>query len=366
MSRKKTHEEFVNEMKIINPNITILGLYKGIKSKIECKCARCGHRWCPTPDCLIRGKGCPNCKILSFKKRNTMTNDEFIIKLKNTNPNLTPLENYVKSSFPIEFLCNTHNKRFKASPNSLFCGNKLGCEDCSGRYFFKTKEEVDNWLLKNKENIECLNFGGSMTSKSIFKCKIDNYVWKTTFSNVKFSTGCPKCGSTLKLTHSEFEERVYAKNNNVEILDEYTLLKNKIKTKCKICDFIWTPFAYNLMSGEGCPNCNKSKGEIKIEEIFILHNILFEPQKTFSNLVGLGNGLLSYDFYLPKYNLLIEYQGEFHDGKAKLSSNKKLIKQKEHDKRKKQYAIDNNIELLEIWYWDFDDIENILKQKLKI
>lgn len=42
MSRKKTHEEFVNEMKIINPNITILGLYKDIKSKIECKCARCG------------------------------------------------------------------------------------------------------------------------------------------------------------------------------------------------------------------------------------------------------------------------------------------------------------------------------------
>ena len=39
-------------------------------------------------------------------------------------------------------------------------------------------------------------------------------------------------------------------------------------------------------------------------------------------------------------------------------------KQQEHDKRKKQYAICNDINLLEIWYWDFEDTERILQKEL--
>ena len=76
----------------------------------------------------------------------------------------------------------------------------------------------------------------------------------------------------------------------------------------------------------------------------------------------MGKGNLSYDFYLPKYNLLIEYQGEFHDGSAGKYSRINIKKQQEHDRRKKQYAKDNNIKLLEIWYWDYDNIEKILEK----
>ena len=28
--------------------------------------------------------------------------------------------------------------------------------------------------------------------------------------------------------------------------------------------------------------------------------------------------------------------------------------------------MDNNIELLEIWYWDYDNIENILSNKINL
>jgi len=83
-------------------------------------------------------------------------------------------------------------------------------------------------------------------------------------------------------------------------------------------------------------------------------------------LIGVGGGNLSYDFYLPNYNLLIEYQGEFHDGTAIQQSKEKFKKQLEHDKRKREYADNHNINLLEIWYWDFDNIEKILKRELMI
>jgi very-short-patch-repair endonuclease len=72
--------------------------------------------------------------------------------------------------------------------------------------------------------------------------------------------------------------------------------------------------------------------------------------------------LLSYDFYLPKYNLLIEFQGLQHEkyipGFHK--SKQDFLKQKEHDKRKKEYAEQNKYNLLEIWYYEFDEIEKIL------
>jgi hypothetical protein len=141
----------------------------------------------------------------------------------------------------------------------------------------------------------------------------------------------------------------------------------------------------------GCPECNKSKGEKKCKEIFIFKNFIeilqdeydkllqsnkynityFIPQKQFEDLIGLGGGLLSYDFYIPKYNLLIEYQGEYHDKPIKLYKNEpikyakeRLRKQQKHDRRKKEYAEQNGYNFLEIWYWDFDNIEDILNKKL--
>ena len=135
-----------------------------------------------------------------------------------------------------------------------------------------------------------------------------------------------------------------------------------------------------------CPECDYSKGEERISNYFlnlefikirdedykILDNLFteqykyFVPQKKFDGLIGMGNGLLSYDFYLPnlQYNLLIEYQGKQHDrylpGFHK--SKKDFLTQLEHDKRKREYAQKHNINLLEIWYWDFDNIEKILDE----
>ncbi|PAD70718.1 hypothetical protein CHH83_02625 [Bacillus sp. 7586-K] len=115
-----------------------------------------------------------------------------------------------------------------------------------------------------------------------------------------------------------------------------------------------------------CPSCEFSKGEKEIEKYLITNNITFHSQKEFNGLLGTGGGLLSYDFYLPSLNLLIEYQGEFHDGTAHIQSEKDFLKQREHDKRKREYAKSHNIDLLEIWYWDFDNIEGILINKLNI
>ena len=99
----------------------------------------------------------------------------------------------------------------------------------------------------------------------------------------------------------------------------------------------------------------------KIEKYLTDNNIDFESQKKFPDLRNILP--LSYDFYLPKYNLLIEYQGQFHDGTASIVDKSEYFeKQQKNDKIKRDYANKNNYNLLEIWYYDFDNIENIMNK----
>lgn len=142
----------------------------------------------------------------------------------------------------------------------------------------------------------------------------------------------------------------------------------KYKFICPECGCEWGTALSHISRGTWCPVCNSSKGEKKINSWLRLNNINFIPQKEFEGLIGLGGKNLSYDFYLPDYNLLIEYQGKQHERFVKgFHENKECFKkQQEHDKRKKEYAKKNNIELIEIWYWDFDNIDEILKNELNI
>lgn len=128
----------------------------------------------------------------------------------------------------------------------------------------------------------------------------------------------------------------------------------------------------HLREGKGCPICNESKGEAKIRNWLERNKICYTPQKRFKNLYNKSNkAKLSYDFFLPENNILIEYQGAYHDGtvhknNSNLQTLSDLEQQKYRDELKRKYAKQHNYQLLEIWYWDYDNIENILEKELNI
>lgn len=118
-----------------------------------------------------------------------------------------------------------------------------------------------------------------------------------------------------------------------------------------------------------CADCNvSSKLEIKTMEVLDKYHIRYESQKKFSDLKGVKNGLLSYDFLLCDYDILLENQGEQHEHYVQglQASYDDFLKQQEHDKRKFNYAIKHNYIPMEIWYWDIDNIEDILIRELEL
>ena len=132
----------------------------------------------------------------------------------------------------------------------------------------------------------------------------------------------------------------------------WNILK-KVKVQCLKCKYDWETTAEHLLGYTGCPSCKKSHGEEEIKRYLERNKIEYQWQKKFNDLYGDYTRRLSYDFYLPKYNLLIEYQGKQHYFPIKLFGGKEGFKRrKKYDNKKRLYAKNNNINLLEINYND--------------
>jgi very-short-patch-repair endonuclease len=87
MSKQKTHEEFVQEMALINSDIVIKGIYKKSNENVECCCKICNHIWYPKPNTLLSIKsGCPVCSgqkvLVGYNDLNT-THPHYVALLKN-------------------------------------------------------------------------------------------------------------------------------------------------------------------------------------------------------------------------------------------------------------------------------------------
>lgn len=96
-----------------------------------------------------------------------------------------------------------------------------------------------------------------------------------------------------------------------------------------------------------------SSYEEKILQILKKNRIKLIREKSYKNFY---NGRYRYDFYLPEQNILIEVDGEYHF--KNIRGEKVLSKQQEHDRRKNNYAIANNIPLYRIPYWDINKLSS--------
>ena len=126
--------------------------------------------------------------------------------------------------------------------------------------------------------------------------------------------------------------------------------RSKVKIICKEHgEFEQEAGSHIRTKGSGCPNCNESKGEIKVKKFLEKKSIKFIRQKTFDECKNIN--LLPFDFYLPDFNICIEYDGEQHYKPIKhLGGNKYLKKQIFIDEIKNNFCIIKKIKLIRIKY----------------
>lgn len=367
MPKVKTHDEYMMEIQNKFPQLELLSQYKNAKTNVTFKCLDCNNIFSITPDTLARNYKnncyipCPycSCRILS--------NETFLKRMKSKS-NFTVLSEYHGISNNIKCKCNICNYEWEEIAKNVIERNY--CPKCKKKSKIKPLNEIlEDLNNKNPNIIVEINESEYIGCKSKIycKCKKCGYSWETTISAYRNSKGyCHKCINKIRRSNDDFIIELSKVNDSIKPLETFLTVNKKMKFKCLQCGHIWMAKPNNLITGErsGCPMCNVSKGEKRIKEILKNENIDYIYQKEFNGLIGINGGKLSFDFYISSFNCLIEYQGEFHDGKARHQTENKLLKQQEHDRRKREYAKQHNINLLEIWYWDFDNIEQIIKNYL--
>ena len=148
--------------------------------------------------------------------------------------------------------------------------------------------------------------------------------------------------------------------NPNEYIDIFT---NNMIIQCS-CGNTFTTSIQNYKKVNRCSICSgkESKNEKIIREYLELHDIVYEQEKRFDDCKD--KLYLPFDFYLPKYNMCIEYDGEQHYWDVFSKESTALTKA--HDAIKTKYCTDNNIRLIRIPYYEKNNIETILSGVLQV
>lgn len=183
-------------------------------------------------------------------------------------------------------------------------------------------------------------------------CDCGNIVYPT-MANLKrghtTSCGCAK---------SDFIESckvdvIGKKFGYLTVLDEVEYSNRKRRMVKCLCDCgnIHIGSVTSITTGHtmSCGCMCKSKGEMYIEEILHKLNIEFERQKRFDDCKS--KRTLPFDFYIPKFNVCIEYDGEQHFKSIEhWGGEERFLERQLNDQIKNDFCKDNNIKLVRIPY----------------
>lgn len=140
--------------------------------------------------------------------------------------------------------------------------------------------------------------------------------------------------------------------------------------ECQNCGAIKEIAFYAVWEFQAACECFRkhSIGEHLIKQILDKNKVNYKTECFFKDLVGIGSGALRYDFgiFNTRNELigLVEFDGPQHYQDAGSYYNP-TGKVQIHDELKNQYAINNNIPLLRIPYYQIKEIEKILFDFLK-
>lgn len=364
-NNKKTHDEYVAEIAIKNPNIEVVGIYINAKTPILHRCKIDGYEWMVSPTNILSGKGCPECANKNRYEAMAITHEEYVKRVKEINQNIVVLGVYINARTPILHKCKIDGYEWMTIPDHILRGK--GCPKCAGNNKKSHDEYVYEMSLINS-NIEVVDKYINAKTPILHKCLIHNIEWRARPNDVLCGKGCPICGieksgnSRFK-THTRYVEELKLINENIIAVGNYDGANTPILHKCLIDGFEWYATPHNILCGTGCPRCSESKGEKLIRKWLIERDVKYDSQKRFSDCCDKIS--LPFDFYLPDYNCCIEYDGIQHYKPIDFFGGEELFKYTQnHDNIKNEYCKNNNIKLLRIPY--FKNVEEELNNFLFI
>lgn len=299
---KKMAEKFVEE------DYTIIYAGKNSSENSIIKCNTCGRKIIVNTGELFRKRRKHICSKCYYLRRDTQANREYIYK------------KIQDRAYNIDFFMKKQSQNGNRGDVVRFT-----CKKCD----YVNEFFVSN-LLKNNSNCECQRCSG----QKIYK---DDIIFR-----------------------QELEEHF---PNKFTLLSPYESANKDIKVRCNTCNFIQSIKPPTLLRNGYCPKCGKikSSGEAIIAKWLDDKKIFYERQKYFKNW---DIGIHYFDFYLPDYNLVIEYQGKQHYEYNPFfhKTEENFLYRQKKDLGKKEKALAEGINYLSIKYTNYCHLTEILEK----
>ncbi len=200
----------------------------------------------------------------------------------------------------------------------------------------------------------------NMRTKILVTCKIHGDFSILPYNHIAGS-GCESCSRDLHKLTTLNEDRLLNINNIHKYYYQYndmSIVNGYINICCPVHG-TFSQIIYFHEKGHGCSLCNStSRGEKKIKNYLENKNIVFNMNHTFKDCKNKKR--LKFDFYLQNNNIIIEYDGEHHFKENKYFGIGNLEYITNNDNIKNKYCEDNNIEIIRIPYWNYNNIDDIL------
>ncbi len=379
-SNKRTDEqieETVNEL-----GYKLLDNYRGKHNETIVKIQdKFGYKYKISLNSLVQGH-IPS--IVGKSNPYSLENIILWLYLNNSEFELCEDNEYRGATKKLKFYHNYCKEYFETLWLDLFNGH--GCGVCSGKQVGKY-----NNLAYLYPEISSEWHPDNETSSNNITCYSHKKVWwicsecgygknKEWFAMISGRTsagnGCPACSgfvvsnnNRLSLLFPEIASEWHpTKNGDLTPNNTSYGSDKKIWWLCSNGHEYFSSIGNRTMGKTACPRCiTTSKGEDEIENFLLSNNIFYTPQKTFENCKNKRE--LWFDFGIPYEDdswKCIEYWGKQHLEPVDFFGGKEQFKlQKKLDKIKFDYCRDNNIPLLIIPYWDFDNIDSLLMSFLR-
>lgn len=297
--KRKSPQSFIERMRNANPNIEVVGEYRGNKDKLAVHCRVCGLDWEAAPSNLLHGYGCPRCA-----RTGTSFMEQFLCVFLENLIGADGVISRDKTAIGRELDIFIPEHSYAIEIGSWFwhvgrlASDKLKEKECERKgiellTIYDSCPGIDDIELPKN----CLTYSFSLGDEkghetlreialSIASKLAGGYDQPLAWSDVE--TGALKRSRrkialnvnsvdfesiekeavkrTARRTTDEFIAELFAINPDVEVLGRFVNTKTKISCRCRICGHEWTPTPQQLLIGQGCPPCGTRKAIAKTAE----------------------------------------------------------------------------------------------------
>ena len=255
----------------------------------------------------------------------------------------------------------THYKRKHTNIRNHVCAN----DSCDESYAtaWELRQHKSHSHTKNKK-YECPECSYKCVDKGTLKNHVNHVhknikTHKCNFCEMMFAAR-ENLKSHINVVHKNIRELLCPNENCDAVFAKKTNLKRHLK----------------LCTNGRCGSAGEVKVKEALEKMGFVINKTYIYNKTYPKLTQFAESYLKFDFLVPLVGdpVVIEYDGECHyvpvnwrgGEENKLQSLEDFEEYKKRDNIKTQFCEDNDIMLLRIPYWEYDNIKTLVRDFIEL